>query len=165
MMNTLIISLFMFIFSEAYSFSWQQCRSQSLVSSLGFAMSTSASQFISSTGGCAMLGLSRSEESKRFYIVNFDKIQEDAAKGNGEYLKELAYINRCSSQNREELFNYLRTNYRSIMLVDADKSYALIEQKLNNCVAKPNLNILETLKKATSPTSKKNSNQSEKIED
>jgi|SRR5690606_22340210 len=97
-----------------WSFDWEKC-SRGLPGGKGVVVGIPmfTTSFISSTGGCAMIG-ERTHDRKAFMAYNLDKVQVDAARGGGEYLSVMASLYSCESGDVEKFSRLMQKNYKEI---------------------------------------------------
>lgn len=108
---------------HAYSFNWSKCRRNTFDRpDTGARTFLSTSQFTSSTGACAAIGIKESVR-KEYYAVNFDQIKADAAKGDGEYITTLLSISQCTNRDGHRLKIYLKYYFEDYFNLNAKKSY------------------------------------------
>lgn len=78
-----------------------------------FLLSTSTSQFVSSTGPCAMIG--QLEHDKKVFIAqNYDELKLEIAQGHGETLNAFASLSKCSGDSVHVFPKLMQNNYELI---------------------------------------------------
>lgn len=82
----------------------------------------STTQFVSSTGDCSALG-AHEQARQEFYVINFDKISTDFAKGGGEYASTFLSLSNCFEHENEDLFTNLQKDYKNVS-DDIEASYS-----------------------------------------
>jgi hypothetical protein len=149
-----IFLIFIIVIPVANAFNWQKCKkvykdSGNFVISAS-AASASASSYISSTGDCAMIG-NITHDKKVFFAQNFNELQIESAKGNGEYLHSYASLSGCNKTGSERLKKALQTNFKAIYGSNVEytpkKAYEGIENILKHD---------SVLKKSCHPNTNKN---------
>lgn len=112
-MKIIFVLLILSCSSISYGFNYRKCRQFQLKHSSFFYGPTTSMQFTSSTGACSALA-SRSEEKKRFFVINYEKFQNEVAQGGGEHLYTFGLLSGCSSSEQSELNILLKKNYHLI---------------------------------------------------
>lgn len=108
-----LLTLFTVI-NVSYAFDWDKCRKQEILGGAGFmAFSVSSTQFTSSWGGCAMIGMAE-HDKKVFLVQNFENIKIDSARGTGEYIEAYAIVSMCDHKARNELSRAFQKNFTYI---------------------------------------------------
>jgi hypothetical protein len=90
----------------------------------------SSSQWTSSTGACAMVGII--EDQKKYFIAqNLEPLKIDSARGNGEYLNAYLNLSGCSQNQMPHVQKMIQNNFTNIYGTDLanspEKSYERIE--------------------------------------
>lgn len=108
--------LLIFYSSSSFGFNYRKCTQ--FMARWGYPSSlTSATQWTSSTGACSAMA-SRTEEKKRFFVINYEKFQNEAAQGRGEHLYTFGLLSGCSLTKQSEFNVLLKKNYQSIFSRD-----------------------------------------------
>lgn len=125
-MKTLIFALLL-ISTSAHAFNWSRCNNASPVtggSGIIEMMSTtvsnvgvSSSQFLSSWGECSMVG-EVEKVRKTFIAQNLNYLQQDMAKGNGEYLAAYARLHDCNQKGMALFGKSMKQKYFEIKKLD-----------------------------------------------
>lgn len=128
---TLILS------SSCYAFNWDNCYQKTIkdTSILGEGWITSTTQYSSSFNECSMLG-EAGHDRKVFIAQNFDKLQVDIARGNGEYLQTLAELYSCPEDNYSTFGHELKSHYEIIFNQSHKNKSTLDDFILNNSTLK-----------------------------
>lgn len=116
MMKIVLVILLLGISLPVLSFNFRNCK-RSLQPYGMFGGITSSVQFSTSTGACAAVAY-RAEEKERFFAINYDKLQNEAARGYGEHLYTLGQLSNCSKDEQFKLNEYFKKNYPLIFLSD-----------------------------------------------
>ena len=104
-------------------------RCDSLITSKGGFnnLSLSSSQFISSTGECALIGGSE-QQRKTFVLANLDNLNEDFAKGSGEYSLTFAKMHGCSDIAPDRYAAIMKFNFETLLEIEqTENAEALFE--------------------------------------
>lgn len=112
-MKIILFLLVLCLTKVVHSFDYRKCRQFQVKHSSFIYGPTTSMQFTSSTGACSALA-SRSEEKKRFFVINYEKFQNDVVHGKGEYLLTFGQISNCSKNEQLRLNRFLKKNYSSI---------------------------------------------------
>ncbi len=137
-MKTFIFAL-LALSTSAHAFNWSRCNSASPVSGgtgLIEMMSTtvsnvgvSSSQFLSSWGECSLVG-EVEKVRKTFIAQNLNYLQQDMAKGSGEYLAAYARLHDCSEEGTALFGKTMKLKYFEIKELDARQDFDAIYQKM-----------------------------------
>lgn len=121
-MKYLFICLFLFS-AATFAFNGRKC--DTLIGRKGgfYYLPLSTAQFTSSTGACSAIGKTKEEERQLFYAVNWEFIQNDVAKGNGENLDALIKLSGCKRNSNSNLQRKLKDRYQYIFVNDVERSY------------------------------------------
>ncbi len=79
-----------------------------------FSVSTSTSQFLTSTGDCKMIGGISQEERKIFVAGNADQLRMDMVRAEGEYLSAAAFLYGCDGTAMNQVSLRLQENVTRI---------------------------------------------------
>ena len=92
----------------------------------------STTQFVSSWGGCSMFGQIESDK-KVFLTDNLDKIRDDSAKGNGEYLLAYSKLAGCNSEKGGLFMTSVQKKYEDLFAKSSEPQelYTGLESILN----------------------------------
>lgn len=128
--------LLMFLFSsKLFAFNGYRCdllmRKEGGFQFFTF-LTTSTAQFASSTGECSAIGKTSEQERELFYVMNWEFIKKDIAKGVGENLSSLLTLSGCKDTNDIVLRRQLKENYEAIFSNDIEQSYRYISPILDN---------------------------------
>ena len=162
-MTRIIFSLLaLFISLKAFSYEHQKCTEELFhpitkkygvggqpglltVSSIA---PTSTSQFVSSTGSCSYLR-KKEELAKEVFFENYERIEMNAAAGDGEYLGALSFIYGCkSAAHKNEFNNLMKSNFTLVFGEEAksepEKSFKKLNEilkSLDPCLSALSFNI------------------------
>ena len=122
MRNVIVLALILSFFCEnIQAFDWDSCMKDKFAESFQLMMPViSSTQFMSSWGGCAMIGIAN-HDKKVFLAHNLDQIQNDSARGGGEYLQAYSQLSGCDSDASKKLSIILKENFIKIYGVDGSK--------------------------------------------
>lgn len=119
-MKILAVIFLASICSSSFAFNWKRCQRtfpNENPTSLGFAVFqklvggiTSTFEYVSSTGHCAAFG-SLEVQKDFYYTLNYNHIQNETARGNGETLEGLFVLFGCSDKQRPQVLQDLKQNF------------------------------------------------------
>lgn len=120
--------------SYAFSFNYDKCK-RGLVSTKGKGIYTtiftgimnttySVGQSLTSTGGCAAIGMTKEEQAQVFYAFNHEKVLEDIAKGGGEYYSSLSRLWGCPYKLDRSL---IQQKYMSLNQLKLEDQYSVVK--------------------------------------
>lgn len=119
--------IIVFIVFSNFAWGYNSSRCKRMIDSYGSLnpgrFMISSSSFITSTGDCAAIGMTSEERAQSFYAFNSDKVLEDLAKGNGEYLSSIEHLWGCTADIKK-----VRSQYRDILSLDIEKQYLEIRE-------------------------------------
>lgn len=123
-MKFLIMIPVLFYCEASHAFSWRKCKSYLTSpgrSLFGVGAIVSMSQFSSSWGGCSALGHNE-DARKAYFATNFEAIQNDIVKGQGEALNTLLSYNQCY-QSKSKIIHTLKNDFSSLFTSDQENFY------------------------------------------
>lgn len=129
-MRIILMLVIGFLPFEVLGFNWKKCSSQRLGEASIFGVTTSSSQFTSSTGGCSAIGMSRDEQAQLFYAINYDKVLEDIARGRGEYYLSLSGLWGCGEEDSLKRVHPLRQEYSTLLELEDEAQYYFIKKHM-----------------------------------
>lgn len=122
------LTILILVYSQtSYAFNYRKCHS--FLSRWGFpAGSTTGFQFTSSTGACSALAL-KEEEKKRFFVINYEIFQNEAAQGRGDYLSAFGQLSQCSKNESEEFNRRVKLDYENLFpTMDHENSFSRLDK-------------------------------------
>jgi len=119
-MRLVILIFVCFTSNQLLAFNWDNCvrAKRNMVPPLDLFLSSSG--YLSSTGDCAMIGIAN-HDRKVFLAHNLDQIQNDSARGGGEYLQAYSQLSGCNLDASRKLSIILKENFIKIYGVDGSK--------------------------------------------
>jgi hypothetical protein len=101
-------------------------------------LTTSAFQYISSTGACAMDG-QIDQDSKKIIADNWEHLKVDFAKGHGEYAMAFASMYGCDHEAQKIFPKIIKNRFDELRLLDEDleQVHALLDReiRMNRAIA------------------------------
>ena len=135
-MRLVIFFMALLCATSLFAFNWKKCDQDTPATPLvgPFILSTSTAQFISSTGDCAMIGFA-GYDKKVFLAHNLDQMQNDSARGGGEYLQAFAILSGCSPEAQHRLFQAFQLNYQQIYGTTSERSIEAIYESMEKVIS------------------------------
>ncbi len=121
----ILLFLITFVFPNAHAFKGSRCsklftppsyigKNERTFAFL-FYLSTSTSQFFTSTGACRMLG-GISEKERTFFVAeNSQHIKKDLVRAEGDYLAAVSFLYGCDNKSYEGVAMRLQENVTEIL--------------------------------------------------
>lgn len=110
---------------DAFAFNFRQC-DRFLAKHGYFAGPVTTMQFTTSTGACSSTA-SVSEMQKRFFIVNYDKIMKDFARGSGEYSNGFFKYTSCQDESKNTVIMNIKSQFSNLINLNEEESFILIK--------------------------------------
>lgn len=116
--------IMLLVTNVSFAYNRNKCRNYLFGKSGGYnRLGISTSQFVSSTGACAAIGMNREEKAKSFYAFNNDKVLDDIAKGTGEYYLALTKLWGCKEEVALMNVKQLRSSYIELLNSEVEGQY------------------------------------------
>lgn len=96
-----------------------------------FSASTSTSQFVTSTGDCRLIGAVSKEEKILFIADNADQLMNEVVRGEGDYLKAVAFLYNCDPASYDQISRKLQQNVLRIFGTKLDYSPDKVANQLD----------------------------------
>ena len=135
MRNITFLILTFSLCSTVHAFDWNRCMEDKFAESFQLVMPLiSSTQFMSSWGGCAMIGIA-DHDKKVFLAHNLDQIQNDSSRGGGEYLQAYAILSGCSLEVQNRLVQDFKLNYQQIHGTTSQKPIEAIYESMEKVIS------------------------------
>lgn len=130
-----VILLVLITNNVSYAFNYSKC--VRYLQPFGmFGGITSSTQYSSSSGACSAMA-SKAEEKKRFFVINYDKFQNEAAQGRGEHLYVFGKLSNCSNLSLLKLNETLKKEYKLLFSSQyEERSYFRVENLTSRVCSK-----------------------------
>lgn len=94
-------------------------------------ITTSETQFISSSGACSAIALNQIKENRSKYIAqNFDEIKKEIAQADGEHLSVLAMFSLCDKSSEVPFMRALQKDFKKINSSNSKTMSDIIDNKV-----------------------------------
>lgn len=127
-----IIFLTIIVFS-CLGFDWNKCKKAAGPYTVG-AITVSTSSFLSSTGGCAMIGIAE-HDKKVFLVNNFENLKIDSAIGAGKYLSNYAILAKCNKKSANMFPKVFHKNFIKIYGAKNNNTPKEVYRNIENIIA------------------------------
>lgn len=137
----ILIFAFVFITSSVHAFNWSRCQNSQPVtgqanglieisSTIVSNTAVSVTQGISSWGDCSLIG--EVENVRRTFIAqNLQYLEQDIAKGSGEYLEAYARLYDCTPEGVAQYGVRVKKEYLGIAGKDRETIFMKMEEPFN----------------------------------